>query len=67
MKEGTCIERSTARDTARLCACTENNCNMNGIDDTIRDYQERVQKGLVKKPPDFANLVEQTVKILMNG
>ncbi|KAL4001985.1 hypothetical protein ACH3XW_1605 [Acanthocheilonema viteae] len=66
-EEGSCIERSTSRDTARLCACREHNCNMNGIDDTIRDYQERVQKGLVKRPPDFVNLVEQTVQILLNG
>ncbi|VDM93106.1 unnamed protein product [Litomosoides sigmodontis] len=65
--EGTCTERSTTRDVARLCACKEHNCNMNGIDDTIRDYQERVQRGRVKRPPDFANMVEQTVKILMNG
>lgn len=40
---------------------------MNGIDDNIRDYHERVRKGLVKKPPDFVNLVEQTMQILADG
>uniref|UniRef100_A0A0R3RIN4 Activin_recp domain-containing protein n=1 Tax=Elaeophora elaphi TaxID=1147741 RepID=A0A0R3RIN4_9BILA len=65
--EGSCVERSTSHDTARLCACKENNCNENGIDGVISDYQERVRKGLVKRPPDFANLVEQTVQMLING
>uniref|UniRef100_A0A1I7VI12 Activin_recp domain-containing protein n=2 Tax=Loa loa TaxID=7209 RepID=A0A1I7VI12_LOALO len=66
-EEGSCIERATNRDVTRLCACTEHNCNGNGIDDNIRDYHERVRKGLVKRPPDFANLVEQTVQILIDG
>ncbi|VDO30281.1 unnamed protein product [Brugia timori] len=66
-EEGACVERSTTRDITRLCACTEHNCNMNGIDGSMRDYQERIRKGLVRRPPDFANLVEQTVQILMDG
>ncbi|CAG9537127.1 unnamed protein product, partial [Cercopithifilaria johnstoni] len=61
-----CIKRSTNRDTVRLCSYKEHNCNMNGIDDTIRDYQERIWKGLVKRPPDLANLVEKTMQIFMN-
>lgn len=39
---------------------------MNGIDDTVREYQERVRKGRVKKLPDFTDLVEETMEVLSN-
>lgn len=64
---GACTERTTDHGTARLCACTEHKCNINGINDTIRDYQERVRKGNIKKPPDFVKIVEETVRILVDG
>uniref|UniRef100_A0A915PL22 Uncharacterized protein n=1 Tax=Setaria digitata TaxID=48799 RepID=A0A915PL22_9BILA len=66
-EEGTCIERTTNRDAIRLCGCIENNCNMNGIDEIVQHYHERVQKGLIKKPPDYARLLEKTVQILLDG
>lgn len=37
----------------------ESSNEMNGIDDTVHDYQERIRKELVKRLPDFSNLVEK--------
>ncbi|VDN07467.1 unnamed protein product [Thelazia callipaeda] len=64
---GTCIEQTTSDGVARLCACNENNCNEKGINDVIRNYRERVRKGLVKRPPDYGKILEQTMQILLDG
>ncbi|MCP9258883.1 hypothetical protein DINM_001880 [Dirofilaria immitis] len=66
-EEGACTERTTNRDTTRLCACTDHYCNKDGINTTIHDYYDRVRKGLIKTPPDYINFLEQTVQILADG
>lgn len=57
----------TPQGTARLCACTDNNCNIEGIDGVMQEFHARYRKGLVKKPPDPNSILEKTVQILVDG